>query len=56
MMCVLMLNNFAQIDLLKGMSKGWAIVYGSLGMLYLGLWFVLVIGIVQDRRKWATQR
>ena len=56
MMCVLMLNNFAQIDLLNGMSKGWALVYGSLGALYLGLWCVLVIGIVQDRRKWATQR
>ena len=37
MMCVLMLNNFAQIDLLQGMSKGWSLVYGSLGALCFGI-------------------
>lgn len=56
MLCVLLLNNFAQIDLLRGVSRGWVIVYGTFGLLYLALCLVLVIGIVQDRRKWTTHR
>ena len=53
MLCVLMLTNFAQADRVAGASWAWSVVYGSLGLFYLILWSILVIGFVRERRAWA---
>ena len=56
MLCVLVLSNYAQADISAELSRAWSIVYGTLGVMYLALWSILVIGIVRERRKWATQQ
>lgn len=55
MLCVLMLTNYAQADRTLVSTKAWSMFYGALGLLYLGLWAMLVIGFVRERRTWATQ-
>ena len=56
MLCVLVLSNYAQAAISAELSRAWSIVYGTLGVMYLALWSILVTGIVRERRKWATQQ
>ncbi len=53
MLCVLMLTNFAQADRVAGAAWAWSVVYGSLGLFYLILWSILVIGFMRERRAWV---
>lgn len=54
MLCVLMLTNYAQADRMLVSMKAWSIFYGALGLLYLGLWAMLVIGFIHERRSWSN--
>jgi hypothetical protein len=54
MLCVLMLTNYAQADQALVSMKAWGIFYAALGLLHLGLWGMLVVEYVRERRSWAT--
>jgi hypothetical protein len=54
MLCVLMLTIYAEADRTLIAMKAWSIFYGVLGLLYLGLWAMLVIGFMRERRSWAN--